>query len=140
MYKLRAEHSFDSAHFLNNYKGKCANIHGHRWRVVFEVAEEKLKVGGQLDGMIDDFGTIKKYIKELIDFHDHALIIEKDSLKERTLNALLDENFRIIELPFRPTAENFSKYFFDKLSEKGYYCSKVYVYETPTNCAIYEGN
>jgi 7-carboxy-7-deazaguanine synthase len=26
------EQSFNSAHFLAGYQGKCANIHGHRWR------------------------------------------------------------------------------------------------------------
>ena len=31
MFILKAEGEFDSAHFLSGYKGKCANIHGHRW-------------------------------------------------------------------------------------------------------------
>ena len=29
MYYLKTEHSFDSAHFLAGYEGKCRNIHGH---------------------------------------------------------------------------------------------------------------
>ena len=33
MYKLKTKASFDSAHFLKDYEGKCSNIHGHRWTV-----------------------------------------------------------------------------------------------------------
>ena len=36
MYKIRIEESFDSAHFLAGYDGKCSNLHGHRWRIVME--------------------------------------------------------------------------------------------------------
>ena len=36
MYVLQTEQSFDAAHFLKDYKGKCSNIHGHRWRVVVQ--------------------------------------------------------------------------------------------------------
>ena len=34
MYGLKTESSFDAAHFLTDYHGKCENLHGHRWRVV----------------------------------------------------------------------------------------------------------
>ena len=37
MYSVRTEGSFDAAHFLANYQGKCRNLHGHRWRVIIEV-------------------------------------------------------------------------------------------------------
>ena len=43
MYTIKTEASFDSAHFLKGYQGKCSNLHGHRWRVVVEVQSEELK-------------------------------------------------------------------------------------------------
>lgn len=43
MYSLISEHSFDAAHFLKGYEGKCSNIHGHRWRVVVEIQGDVLK-------------------------------------------------------------------------------------------------
>lgn len=43
MYTLKTEHSFDAAHFLYGYEGKCSNIHGHRWRVVAEVSSDELE-------------------------------------------------------------------------------------------------
>ena len=43
MYQLTTEHSFDSAHFLAGYDGKCGNLHGHRWRVLLTVQSETLR-------------------------------------------------------------------------------------------------
>ena len=48
-----------------------------------------------------------------------------------------EENFKIIEVDFRPTAENFSKYFYDEFVKKGYKVKSATVYETPNNCATY---
>ena len=48
-----------------------------------------------------------------------------------------DEDFRIVEFPFRPTAENFARYFFDYMKMKGCPVTRVRVYETPNNCASY---
>ena len=116
MYTLKTEHSFDAAHFLYGYEGKCSNIHGHRWRVVAEVSSDELETTGQNRGMYVDFGDLKKDLKEIVDYLDHCLIIENGSLKETTLKALQDENFRIIQFAFRPTAENMAKYFYDTLA------------------------
>lgn len=138
MYYLKSEHSFDSAHFLADYEGKCRNIHGHRWRVVIEVKSLTLQTSKQSEGMIIDFSQLKKDIKEETDFLDHALIIEQNSLKTTTLTALKEEGFRIIEVDFRPTAEQFSKYFYDKMAGRGYQVKSAAVYETPNNCASYE--
>ena len=74
MYIIRTESAFDSAHFLSGYQGKCSNIHGHRWRVVAEVAAENLQSQGQLRGMVTDFGDIKADLKELADNFDHVFI------------------------------------------------------------------
>lgn len=139
MYILTAEHHFDSAHFLKGYNGKCANIHGHRWRVVAEVEGEKLFSVGQLRDMVVDFGDLKKDIKKMADFYDHAMIIEKDSMRKETLSLLKEDGFRIIEVDFRPTAERFASKFYYDMEKMGYRVRRISVYETPTNCAIYEG-
>ena len=60
MYTLKTEHSFDSAHFLYRYEGKCSNIHGHRWRVIVEIKGEELDIEGQERGMLVDFESFKK--------------------------------------------------------------------------------
>ena len=137
MYYLETEASFDAAHFLAGYNGKCANIHGHRWRVVLSIRGKKLADSGEKRGMLVDFGDLKKDLRREADYLDHCLIIEEGSLRRETLDALRAENFRILEFPFRPTAENFARYFFDKMESLGYEADLVKVYETPDNCAVY---
>ena len=43
MYGLKTESSFDAAHFLTDYHGKCENLHGHRWRVVAYLEQAELQ-------------------------------------------------------------------------------------------------
>ena len=138
MYILKVEHSFDSAHFLAGYDGKCSNIHGHRWKVEIEVQSDRLIDDGQLEGMVIDFSDIKKDVKEMVNYYDHAFIIQEGTMRKETLNCLLEDSFRIIIVKFRPTAENFAAYFFNCIKEKGYEVKRATVYETPTNSAIYE--
>lgn len=137
MYILKTENSFDSAHFLAGYDGKCKNIHGHRWLVEIEVMSEELKREGQLRGMCVDFSTLKAELKEETEYLDHAFIMEQGSLKDVTMEALLQEGFNLKVIDFRPTAENFAKYFYDRFKEKGYRVKCATVYETPANCAMY---
>lgn len=137
MYIIKTEESFDAAHFLAGYNGKCRNLHGHRWRVIAKICSEELKENGQLRGMVEDFGDIRHDLKLLADGFDHSLIFEQGTLKEKTVEALTEEEFRLVEVPFRPTAENFARHFFDLLAKKGYRMHSVEVYETPGNCAIY---
>lgn len=139
MYYLQSEASFDAAHFLSDYVGKCRNIHGHRWRVTATVEGPSLQPSGPQKGMLMDFGDLKGDLKALADRFDHSLILEEGSLKESTLKALLEEEFHLEFVPFRTTAENFSRYFYEALMEKGYSVREIRVYETPTNCACYDG-
>ena len=139
MYYLKSEASFDAAHFLKGYEGKCSNIHGHRWRVEVEIEGEKLSEETQTRGMLVDFSDLKKAIKELCDKFDHTFIYEEGSLKDATVKALMEEDFKMNVVAFRPTAENFAKFFYDRLAASGFDVHRVLVYETPNNCACYEG-
>ena len=109
MYYISSEATFDGAHFLKNYEGKCHNLHGHRWLVRAHAKAETLKETRQEKGMLTDFGDLKKSLKEACDFFDHALIYEKGSLKDTRLACLEEDNFLLGEVSFRPTAENLSK-------------------------------
>ena len=46
MFILKNEVQFDTAHYLSGYAGKCSNIHGHRYRMVVELASETLQATG----------------------------------------------------------------------------------------------
>ena len=136
MYTLTASATFDSAHFLAGYHGKCANLHGHTWRVEVQIFGERVQWEGEKRGMILDFGDLKQEVRQLADSFDHALIYEEDTLQNTTVEALLAEGFRLISVPFRPTAECLAKYFYTKLKQS-LPVYKVTVYETPENCASY---
>lgn len=61
---------FDASHRLMHYHGKCAHLHGHRWRV--EVWME-----GRVDdatGILVDYNTIKSIIERF----DHQTILNRD--------------------------------------------------------------
>ena len=137
MYKLKTKASFDSAHFLKDYEGKCSNIHGHRWTVEIEVGAETLESDTQNRGMVVDFSNLKKDLRELADHFDHSLIMEIGSLRQATEDALIAENLRIVKVDFRPTAENFAKYIYDEMTSRGYKVIEASVYETPNNVASY---
>ncbi len=133
MYGLKTESSFDASHFLTDYHGKCENLHGHRWRVVAYLEVERL----QTEGMVVDFGDFKGAVRALTDKLDHHFIIEEGSLAPDTLACLEREGFALFTVPFRTTAENLAKWFFDELAAQGLPVSQVDVYETPNNCAFY---
>jgi len=93
MYRLRTTFRFSAAHYLPSHSGKCANIHGHTYKVeVFVVANSLNK-----SGMVVDFGEIKAVIAELDHLVDHC---------SGGLNEL--EMFKDME----PTAENMAREFF----------------------------
>lgn len=138
MYELKTSAAFDSAHFLAGYQGKCSNLHGHHWQIEVVVAQETLQTEGVQRDMIVDFSNVKQAVRELADNYDHALIYEDGSLQCTTVEALLAEGFHLIAVPFRPTAEQFAKCFFEKLQNAGLPLRRVAVYETPENCAVYE--
>ncbi len=137
MFRLTTEESIDSAHFLAGYEGKCRHIHGHRWRIVVTLQSEALRDDTQQRGMCVDFSDVKEDLKNLLSDYDHTLMIEKGSLKSATMAALKDEGFPILELNFRPTAENLALHFFEKMTSLGYDIYSVQVYETPNNSATY---
>ena len=112
MFELKTSASFDSAHFLSGYQGKCSNLHGHRWKIEVTVGQETLQEEGNYRGMVIDFGDVKHAVKALADSYDHAMIYEEGTLQRATVEALLAEGFRLIAVPFRPTAEQFAKCFY----------------------------
>lgn len=61
------EFTFDSAHFLTKYHGKCEYLHGHTYRLRVTVEGEI-----QENGLVIDFVILKKLVKEkVVDKFDH---------------------------------------------------------------------
>ena len=86
-----------------------------------------------------DFGEFKQAVRAMTEALDHTFIVEEGSLSPQTIACLEDEGFTLSVMPFRTTAENLARYFFDHLREQGLPIAQIDVYETPNNCAIYRG-
>lgn len=139
MFILKSEVQFDTAHYLSGYDGKCANLHGHRYRVIAKVASETLHTDGQLRGMVEDFGTIKQALKKVERLFDHKLLIE-DNGEGREVARQLKEGpteFDLFMVPYRPTAEEMSRHIYQLLKEMNMQICEVEVFETPTNSCSY---
>ncbi len=137
MYSLQVESCFDAAHFLQGHPGACRNLHGHRWRVLAEITAPELQPRGDGRDMLRDFAELKAELKELTAAFDHKFIFEQGSLRPGTLAALAEEGFALAEVPFRPTAERLAHWFYMQLRQRGLQPNRVWVYETPENCASY---
>jgi 6-pyruvoyltetrahydropterin/6-carboxytetrahydropterin synthase len=137
MYELKTEASFDSAHFLTDYYGKCENLHGHRWRMVVTIGVEELQHEGTMRDMVLDFGTFKQRVRAFAKELDHTFLVEEGTLAPATVAALEGEGFSLTVLPFRTTAENLARYACERLSAMDLPVCEVCVYETPNNCAVY---
>ncbi|HAX41092.1 MAG TPA: 6-carboxytetrahydropterin synthase QueD [Bryobacteraceae bacterium] len=124
MFELRVEHSFPAGHALRGYNGKCANIHGHNYRVQVAVAGERLNE----IGLLMDFGDLKKALRAICEELDHQFLNELPAFAE--INA---------------SAENIAHYIYSRMKEalaeqmsaSGTSLIEVSVQETDTAWAIY---
>lgn len=121
--------NFSMAHRLTFHNGKCRNLHGHTYKLEITISGDINK-----NGIIIDFGDLKEIvIKNIIDKLDHSTAIyEKDSLLLTNFPKVLKCNI----FPYETTAENLSKWIFDKLTES-LKIEKVRLWETPTNQVTY---
>lgn len=118
MYSVRVEGDFAAAHYLENYHGKCENLHGHNYKVFLHVRGDQLDEGG----MLCDFGVLKKALKQVLKQLDHSHLNEMEAFHDG-----------------RPSAEKIARYIFEALQEllrpvKPY---RVDVFETEKNRASY---
>jgi len=114
MTKITRSFYFDSCHNLLNYDGKCANLHGHRWKLNVEIK----RPCNERSGMVMDFGDLKRIVnKHIVDNLDH-----------RHINEIIEIN---------PTAENMLVFIWQYLEKhallKG--MSKLTLWETPDSSA-----
>lgn len=83
--KVTREVTFDSAHMLSDYVGKCHNLHGHTYKL-------QVTLEGETDDrtcMIMDFKELDNYIHEVTDSYDHAIIFSSEKYREEPENELL---------------------------------------------------
>ena len=111
---LHTEVTIDSCHKLDKYDGKCANLHGHTWKVELWFKGSSLETDDV--GILVDFGIVKE-LKELLD--------------HKYLNDVIQKN---------PTAENLTQWIYywikDRIKNNNIK-QKVRVYETAVDKLTY---
>ena len=123
------EVQIDASHRLLHYKGKCANLHGHRWKV-------EVWVEGEPDAttnILIDYNVIK----EIIGKYDHQIILNR----EDPMVPCIEKFQHVITTPGDPTSELLALVIRKDLNE---YCkshgldaeiSKIRVWESPNSYA-----
>lgn len=125
--------TFDAAHMLTGYEGRCRNLHGHTYHLFVEARGELND-----EGMVVDFRLLKELMtREIADRFDHAFMYCDKSPVELEIARVLESNgLKTVPLPFPTTAENLARYFYGVLA--GHVdVSAVRLMETPTSCAEY---
>ncbi len=120
MYELKVVTRFAAAHQLKMVANKCENLHGHNWRVELRVSGDKL----QDNGVLLDFGVIKKELSEIVSRLDHSFLNENPAFGKEN-----PSSERIAQY----IAEEFEK----KTSDTGVRVSSVSVWESDDSCATY---
>jgi 6-pyruvoyltetrahydropterin/6-carboxytetrahydropterin synthase len=126
---------FDAAHRLPFHKGKCFNLHGHR----YEVTVGLLGTPDE-NGIVMDYGDIKKTIGAWIDENlDHATLVSADDTA--LLEYVKSNGFRHYVFLEQTTAELMSLYLahmFSKMLPENIVMKRLVIKETPTSEAVYE--
>jgi len=117
---------FDASHRLLHYNGKCANLHGHRWKV-------EVWVRGSVDkvtGILVDYNLIRETIEQ----YDHQVILnEQDPMVE-----CLERFQPVITTPGDPTSELLAEIIRERINSE---CTaagldaivlRIRVWESPT--------
>jgi 6-pyruvoyltetrahydropterin/6-carboxytetrahydropterin synthase len=121
------EVQIDASHRLLHYQGKCANLHGHRWKIeVWIKGEPDAKTGILLDYNV---------ITQVIGKYDHQIILNRDD----PMVACIEKFQHVLITPGDPTSEILARIFKEDLDEicKAQciraHVTKIRVWESP-NC------
>ena len=140
--------SFDSSHQLIGHFGKCANLHGHTYKLEVKCKAEPIKHPSEYaalgpdaredelissEGFVIDFYHLKKIVNKLIvDPMDHAFLAMGN---EPALELLKESGVKVVVLGFRTTVENMARYICWRLMSAGLPVHSVRMWETPTGWA-----
>lgn len=135
---------FEAGHRLMYHEGKCANVHGHNYRVELYVQG----IQDEKHGVVVDFAHLKPF-QEWLDKHwDHAMILNAADFEWTAF--CRNQGTKMFEFQQveggEPTAETMVRYLFiiaknlfeNKGAENIIEVKKVVVYETDDCFAEYE--
>jgi 6-pyruvoyltetrahydropterin/6-carboxytetrahydropterin synthase len=125
--------SIDCGHRVFRHESKCANVHGHTYRIEVHARAASLDALGR----VIDFSVLKERIGTWLDVNwDHGFVLNADDAEIHMALMALASKFYL--MPYNPTAENMAKYLLVAIipalmAGTNVEVFKVVVHETP-NC------
>ncbi len=118
--RITKQFSFETAHALYGYDGKCRNLHGHSYKLSVTVIGSPITDTNHVKlGMVIDFGDLKKIVKEDIeDVFDHATVFNKNTPHVELAKELEQRGHDIILVDYQPTTENMVVDFAQKIKAR----------------------
>ena len=138
--RLTKEFSFESAHALEGYDGKCRHIHGHSYRFyVTVIGEPVTDPANPKCGMVMDLGELKALVnEEVVEPMDHAFVMRRTESAD-AVDRVLREGFgNVVLVDYQPTCENMLADFASRISRRlpaGVALYSLKMYETATSFA-----
>lgn len=119
MIRITKIFTFETAHVLYNYDGKCKNLHGHSYKLFVTVKGTPINdLDHPKNGMVVDFGDIKKIVKsEILNVWDHAVMINGISPHRQLGEDLEAQGHKVIYCDYQPTCENMLYDIADKIKK-----------------------
>lgn len=110
--RVTKKFTFDMAHALDGYDGPCKNIHGHTYTLSVTLKGKVIENNmNPKNGMVIDFGDLKKIVKEtILDTYDHALVLNENASYSKS-EVISNEFEKVILAPYQPTCENLLLHF-----------------------------
>lgn len=108
MIRITKIFTFETAHVLYKYDGKCKNMHGHSYKLFVTVKGNPIdNLDDPKNGMVVDFGDIKKIVKsEILSVWDHAVLLNGLSPHKNLGEDLEKQGHKVIYCDYQPTCEN----------------------------------
>ena len=123
-----------------DHPGACKNLHGHNYNITVYLEAKELNS----QGMVIDFGDIKKKIGTLIDeMYDHKTVLQDTDELVGMLSVVLQTG-TVVTMPCAPTAENMAETLYKNITHllmgktlPAVKVMRVDVEETANSIAIY---
>ena len=122
--RITKHFDFETAHALPGYDGKCKNIHGHSYQLYVTVIGTPINDNtNPKNGMVMDFGDLKKIVKEeIVSVFDHAIVLNINSEHAKLAKKITDYSHKTVLVDYQPTSElmllDFSKRIQKKLPKE----------------------
>ena len=137
--EITRSYRWDMGHRLRSHQGLCRNPHGHSYTAEVTV-RGPLTGAGPEEGMVLDFSRVDSAIRECVGHWDHAFMLQSGdplAVEMTRQAAALGEDWRVVVVPFAPTAENMALEIAKRLETYVPGISAVTVWETPRSSATW---